>query len=60
MKLDKTLKSMRKLKNWTQQQLADRVGLKRSVIGAYEEGRAEPKIESLLAFSRLFNMSIDD
>tara|TARA_B100000767_G_scaffold267756_1_gene286939 strand:+ start:112 stop:909 length:798 start_codon:yes stop_codon:yes gene_type:complete len=60
MKLDKTLKSMRKLNNWTQQQLADRVGLKRSVIGAYEEGRAEPKIESLLAFSRLFNMSIDD
>ena len=51
MKLDKTLKSMRKLKNWTQQQLADRVGLKRSVIGAYEEGRAEPKIESLLALS---------
>ena len=53
MKLDQTLKSMRKLNGWTQEQLAKRVGLKRSLIGAYEEGRAEPKIESLLAFSKL-------
>ena len=60
MKLDQTLKSMRKLNGWTQEQLAKRVGLKRSLIGAYEEGRAEPKIESLLAFSKLFNLSIDD
>ncbi|CAI8272521.1 MAG: HTH-type transcriptional regulator Xre [Owenweeksia sp. TMED14] len=60
MKLDMTLKSIRKLNSWTQEQLADRVGLKRSLIGAYEEGRAEPKIETLLAFSRLFNMSVDD
>ena len=60
MKLDQTLKSMRKLNGWTQEQLANRVGLKRSLIGAYEEGRAEPKIESLLAFSKLFNLSIDD
>ena len=60
MKIDQTLKSMRKLNGWTQEQLAKRVGLKRSLIGAYEEGRAEPKIESLLAFSKLFNLSIDD
>ena len=55
MKLDQTLKSMRKLNGWTQEQLAKRVGLKRSLIGAYEEGRAEPKIESLLAFSKLIS-----
>ncbi len=60
MNLDQTLKSMRKLNGWTQEQLARRVGLKRSLIGAYEEGRAEPKIESLLLFSKLFNLSIDD
>ena len=59
MELAATLKALRKKHGWTQQQLAERVGLKRSLIGAYEEGRAEPKIDSLLAFSRLFKVSID-
>jgi transcriptional regulator with XRE-family HTH domain len=41
------LKTLRKQRGWTQQQLADRIGVKRSLIGAYEEGRAEPKLDTL-------------
>ena len=60
MELANSLKSLRKKNGWTQQQLADRVGVKRSLIGSYEEGRAEPKLETLMAFSRVFQTSLDD
>jgi transcriptional regulator with XRE-family HTH domain len=59
MELAHTLKALRKKHGWTQQQLAERAGIKRSLVGAYEEGRAEPKLETLLAFSRIFQMSLD-
>lgn len=53
------LKSLRKAQGWTQQELADRTGLKRSAIGAYEEGRAEPKLANLTAFAEQFGVSVD-
>ncbi|HAQ71260.1 MAG TPA: XRE family transcriptional regulator, partial [Flavobacteriales bacterium] len=34
------LKFLRKQKNWTQEEFARHLGVKRSLIGAYEEGRA--------------------
>lgn len=54
------LKSLRKGRGWTQQEVADRLGLKRSAIGAYEEGRAEPKLTNLTAFAELFGVSVDE
>ncbi|HAG05307.1 MAG TPA: transcriptional regulator, partial [Cryomorphaceae bacterium] len=38
MELAHTLKALRKKHGWTQQQLAERAGIKRSLVGAYEEG----------------------
>ena len=57
--LAQNLKSLRKEKQLTQAQLAERVGVNRSVIGAYEEGRAEPKLATLVLLSRLFHLTID-
>ena len=37
------LRHLRKEKGLTQQQLADKLGITRSLVGAYEENRAEPK-----------------
>ena len=54
------IRLLRKRKGWTQQDLADNTGLKRSLIGAYEEGRAEPSVEKLMGFSEVFNVSVDD
>jgi len=54
------IRLLRKRKGWTQQDLADNTGLKRSLIGAYEEGRAEPSVEKLIGFSEVFNVSVDD
>lgn len=58
--LAQNLKTLRKEKKLTQAQLAERVGVNRSVIGAYEEGRAEPKLSTLVLLSRFFNLSLDE
>lgn len=58
--LAQNLKILRKEKKLTQAQLAERVGVNRSVIGAYEEGRAEPKLSTLVLLSRFFNLSLDE
>ncbi len=52
------LKYLRKSKGFTQQTLADALAVKRPVIGAYEEGRAEPKLETLKKISDLFSISV--
>lgn len=55
----KNLKFLRKRKGLTQQELADRLGIRRSSIGAYEECRATPKYETLEKISEFFGVSID-
>jgi len=44
----------------TQEKLGTLLGLGRGAISAYEDGRAEPKIDSLIKLSKLFNISIDE
>ncbi|MCI4668760.1 MAG: helix-turn-helix domain-containing protein [Bacteroidia bacterium] len=53
------LKYLRKLKNLTQQELANELGIQRSSIGAYEECRAAPKYPALESISNFFGISID-
>jgi len=56
----RNLKFLRKQKGWTQQEFADKLGIKRSLLGAYEEERAEPRTEVLELVSDMFRVSIDD
>lgn len=56
----RNLKYLRKQKGWTQQEFADKLGIKRSLLGAYEEERAEPRTEVLEMVSDMFRVSIDD
>ena len=58
--ISNNLKFLRKGLSLTQEQLALKLGIKRSVLGAYEEGRAEPGLTNLQLFSNVFNVSIDD
>jgi len=53
------LRYHRKLKGITQTQLAEALELNRPVIGAYEEGRAEPKLEVLQRIATYFDLTID-
>ncbi|MBD1391896.1 XRE family transcriptional regulator [Mucilaginibacter glaciei] len=59
-KISSNIKFLRKKKGLTQQQFADQVGIKRSLVGAYEEERAEPKYELLKNLALFFDVSIDD
>ncbi|MEE1885540.1 XRE family transcriptional regulator [Pedobacter flavus] len=54
------LKYLRKKNNLTQQQFADIMNIKRSLVGAYEEDRAEPKYELLKKIAEYFELSIDE
>lgn len=54
------LKYLRKKKGLTQQQFADTMEIKRSLIGAYEEDRAEPKYDLLKKIAEHFDLTIDE
>jgi len=54
------IKFLRKKKGLTQQQFADQIGIKRSLVGAYEEDRADPKYDLLKKIALYFETSIDD
>ena len=58
--ISSNIKFLRKKKGLTQQQFADQVGIKRSLVGAYEEERAEPKYELLKTIATFFDISMDD
>jgi transcriptional regulator with XRE-family HTH domain len=54
------LKYLRKLRGWTQEEFATKLGIKRSLIGAYEEERADPRLDVLEIVSDLFKLSLDE
>jgi len=58
-RLAQNLRYLRKKSGFTQAQLADKLGVKRSALGAYEEDRAEPKYATLSAIAGYFNVSVD-
>ncbi len=56
----KNFKYLRKLRGWTQEDFAIKLGIKRSLIGAYEEERAEPRLDVLESACTMFKLSLDD
>lgn len=55
----KNIKKIRIAKNLSQTAFADIFNLKRTAVGAYEEGRAEAKTDTLIKISEYFKISID-
>ncbi len=53
------LRSLRESKKMLQKQLADRLNLRTSTIGMYEQGRREPDNETLKKIANFFNVSTD-
>lgn len=56
----KNLKYLRKLRGWTQEEFSNKLKIKRSLLGAYEEERAEPKIEVLEIVCNMFKITLDE
>lgn len=57
--VNKNLKFLRTRQGLTQKQFAEKLGLKQSAIGAYEEERATPPLQCLLEISDMFKVSLD-
>ncbi|MGV3639491.1 MAG: helix-turn-helix domain-containing protein [Adhaeribacter sp.] len=57
--IGKNIKKIRTVKKLSQAAFAELFHLARPSVGAYEEGRSEPKIETLVLISKHFGLSID-
>ncbi|NNF01263.1 MAG: LexA family transcriptional regulator [Bacteroidia bacterium] len=58
--ISKNIRYLRKQKGKTQETFSKDLGIKRSQLGSYEEGRANPNYETLLKVSEMFDISVDD
>ncbi|GAA4276888.1 helix-turn-helix domain-containing protein [Aquimarina mytili] len=56
----KNIKKIRSVKGLSQQAFAELFDLKRGTLGAYEEGRSEPKIETIIKIANYFSITIDN
>jgi putative transcriptional regulator len=54
------VRELRSDRGWTQQQLADAVGVSRQSINSIECNRYVPSLPLALTFARVFGCSIDD
>lgn len=54
------LKELRVSLKLTQQQFSDELNIKRSSIGAYEEGRATPPLDLLIQICDKYGLSLDN
>jgi transcriptional regulator with XRE-family HTH domain len=57
--LNENLRTLRKKLQLTQDEFAQKLGIKRSLVGAYEEGRAEPRAELLQRMAESFGVSME-
>ena len=57
--ISNNIRYIRKKLQLTQEQFGEQLGIKRSLVGAYEEGRAEPRLELLQQMALLAGFSLD-
>ncbi len=54
------LQKLRKEHCYSQEQLADELGVSRQAVSKWERGEASPDTDNLIALARLYNISVDD
>ncbi|GGM92767.1 hypothetical protein GCM10010967_27440 [Dyadobacter beijingensis] len=54
------IKYLRRLNGLTQEQFARKIAIKRSLLGAYEEARANPNLTNLKNMAAAFGVSVDN
>ena len=58
--MENRIETFRTEKGWTQQELADRVGVSRQTIISLERGRYNPSIGLAFRLARTFGIQIED
>ena len=57
--INQRLKQLRAENNLTQTNLADILGIAKTTLAAYEQGKSEPSIDTIIKLADFFNVSID-
>ena len=60
MSFSKTIVKLRKERDWTQQQLADLIGMTVNQIKRYEKGKSTPSLDAIKKLAVTFGVSADD
>ena len=58
--VNENIRYLRKKNGWTQEKFSKKIGIKRSLVGAYEEGRSDPRLNNLLKICDVFQISLDN
>ena len=58
--INKNIRFLREREGWTQKELAARLGIKKSMVGAYEEFRSIPLLKTTVKIADLFRMDLDE
>lgn len=56
----KNIKKIRGVKGLTQQAFAEIFGLKRATLAAYEEGRSNPRVETVIKIAEYYGLEMDE
>lgn len=60
MKFSKNLQELRTSRGLSQEQLADKIGVSRQAIGAWESGKTMPEIDKVAQICKVFEVSADE
>lgn len=60
MEFSEKLQRLRKQRGWSQEQLAEPLGVSRQAVSKWESGGSLPDVEKLVALSELFDLSLDE
>ena len=59
MEIKDKLQLLRKQNGYSQEQLADKLGIARQTLSKWENGQAVPELNSLISLSNLYGVTID-
>ena len=54
------LAAMRREKGYSQEELANRLGLSRQAVSKWESGATQPELSKLIELSKLYSVSVDE
>lgn len=60
MKLNDKIFEYRKINNWSQEELAEKIDVSRQTVSKWETGKAVPELDKLIVLSELFNITLDE
>ena len=59
MNLEEKLQMLRKKNGYSQERLADKIGIARQTVSKWENGQAIPELNGLILLSELYGVTID-